>query len=85
MMSAYDYVMRTIVEIPEEQLAELAEICRREGISRAEAIRRAVGIYTRRQVGEGSRNAFGIWKKRAVDGLDFEDRVRSEWARRDDS
>ena len=85
MISAYDAVMRTIVEIPEEQLAQLAEICRREGISRAEAIRRAVGVYTRGQVSHGLRDAFGIWKKRALDGLLYEDQIRGEWARQDDS
>ena len=77
--------MRTIVELPEEQLAELAEICRREGISRAEAIRRAVGIYTRHEVSRGLRKAFGIWKNRAVDGVVYEDRIRSEWAHQSDS
>ena len=77
--------MRTIVEIPEDLRAQLAEICRRENISRAEAIRRAVRIYTRERVRHGSGDAFGIWKKRAVDGLSFEDRVRSEWIRPDNS
>jgi metal-responsive CopG/Arc/MetJ family transcriptional regulator len=34
--------MRTIVDIPEEQLQRLSELCRQEGLSRAEAIRRAL-------------------------------------------
>lgn len=52
--------MRTIVEIPKEQLAELAEICRRQGSSYAEAIRRAVRIYTRHKSRKGLPDAFGI-------------------------
>ena len=34
--------MRTIVDLPEEQMRRLALLCRKENISRAEAVRRAV-------------------------------------------
>ena len=36
------YHVRTIVDLPEEQIRKLTLLCRRERISRAEAIRRAV-------------------------------------------
>ena len=79
MMTSYDDVMRTIVELPEEQLQALAELCRRENISRAEAIRRAVADYAKRQrPGKGAR-AFGIWRQRRTDGLAYERRLRREW------
>ena len=81
-ISSYDNDMRTIVDIPEGQLAELKEICAREGISRAEAIRRAVRVYTQGLGTAGRRRAFGIWKNRKIDALSHEDQVRSEWARR---
>jgi metal-responsive CopG/Arc/MetJ family transcriptional regulator len=71
--------MRTIVEIPEDQLRELAEMCRREGISRAEAIRRAVAEYARRRNGTKTRPAFGLWRGRRRDGLAYERRLRREW------
>lgn len=71
--------MRTIIELPEEQVGALREICEREGISRAEAIRRAVRAYTRKRAGNVA-DAFGLWKDREVDGLTYEDRVRREWA-----
>ncbi len=41
-MTYYDDAMRTIVDLPDEQVEALAELCEREKISRAEAIRRAV-------------------------------------------
>jgi len=79
MMTSYDDVMRTIVEIPEDQLRDLAEMCRREGISRAEAIRRAVAEYARRRNGRKTRRAFGLWRGRRRDGLAYERRLRREW------
>ncbi|MCF3649571.1 CopG family transcriptional regulator [Synoicihabitans lomoniglobus] len=72
--------MRTIIELPDDQVTALAELCDREKISRAEAIRRAVDVMlTEKQV--LSRDAaFGAWAQRgdsrtAVDGL------REEWNR----
>lgn len=78
-MPSYDDGMRTIVELPEDQLRALAEICRREKISRAEAIRRAVARYAREAAGERSREAFGLWRGRGADGLAYERRLRKEW------
>jgi len=71
--------MRTTIELSEEQVRRLARICRRERVSRAEAIRRAVADYLdARDVG-GRRAAFGIWRDRNVDGLQLERRLRREW------
>jgi len=84
MITLYDDVMRTIVEIPEDQLASLSEICRRLGISRAEGIRRAVRIYLDLQSSKATQDAFGVWKDRKKEGLAYEDEIRSEWAPRSD-
>lgn len=78
-MPSYDDYMRTIVQIPEEQLRDLAELCRREKISRAEAIRRAVVEYARRRLPRDSERAFGLWRGRRVDGLAYQRRLRREW------
>lgn len=79
----YDAViMRTLVSIPAEQLAELADISRQEHISRAEAIRRAVTQYLgARKAADSTNAAFGLWKDRETDGIEYEDRVRGEWQR----
>jgi hypothetical protein len=79
MMPSYDDGMRTIIELPEQQLKALAKVCRREGISRAEAIRRAVAEYARRQAAGDAERAFGLWRRRRVDGLAYERRLRREW------
>jgi Ribbon-helix-helix protein, copG family len=74
-----DVIMRTIVDLPDEQLAALAAVCEREGISRAEAVRRAVAEFTRDVSAAPSAGAFGLWKRRKTPGLAYERRLRSEW------
>ena len=71
--------MRTIIELPEEQLRQLADVCRREGVSRAEVIRRAVADYLNAQHLRDRDDAFGIWRDRDLDGLRYERRLRREW------
>ena len=44
-----DVIMRTIVEIPPAQLERLDRHCQLEGISRAEAVRRALDAHLARQ------------------------------------
>ena len=76
--------MRTIVNIPDKAIEELAQICKGKKISRAEAIRRAVSDFIDRQTGgdaDFTEKAFGIWKDKKVDGLCYEDDIRSEWER----
>ncbi len=80
-MTCHDDAMRTIVELPDEQLEALGKICSQEKASRAEIIRRAVGSYLLgKQAGRG-RSAFGLWKKKKVSALRYESRLRAEWTR----
>lgn len=71
--------MRTIIELPEEQVRQLADVCRREGVSRAEVIRRAVADYLQARHLRDRDDAFGIWQDRHLDGLRYERRLRREW------
>ena len=71
--------MRTIVDLPEEQIAALAKIGERENLSRAELLRRAVADYVKHH-GSGPKTiAFGIWRHRQQDGLDVQEQLRAEW------
>ena len=81
MIPIYDAgTMRTIVEMPAQELSELTALSREERISRAEAIRRAVRQYLRAwRAADGATDAFGVWKNRKVSGLEYEDRLRGEW------
>jgi len=72
--------MRTIIDLPDEQVRRLAEVCRRNRLSRAEVIRRAVTEYLAKWELREREDAFGIWRDRADDGLDYERRLRREWS-----
>ena len=71
--------LRTIIDLPAEQLESLDALCRREKISRAEAIRRAVAEHVRRHRGDAADRAFGLWRARKEDGLKYQARIRREW------
>ena len=72
--------MRTIIELPHTQLEGLDALCRRERISRAEAIRQAVAAHISRVTSAARTSVFGLWRDRQVDGLTYERRLRREWA-----
>jgi metal-responsive CopG/Arc/MetJ family transcriptional regulator len=55
---------RTIVDLPSSQLKDLDSRCRALGISRAEAVRRAIHAFLRESPGE-SEQGFGLWKTTA--------------------
>ena len=78
-MTMYDDDMRTIVAVPNQQLDAIDALCRRDGMSRAEAIRRAVAAYIQQDRATQPDQAFGIWRTRAQDGLAYEQRLRREW------
>ena len=75
--------MRTMVELPDAQLEALALICRREGISQAEAIRRAVEKLVASDsvahAGEDLQAGFGLWRGRNLDGRAYVEAIRTEW------
>lgn len=85
MMTCYDDAMRTIIDLPEEQLAALRELCEREKISRAEAIRRAVACWLAEDEKADRKRAldesFGAWKHKGIDADEFIRELRDEWER----
>jgi metal-responsive CopG/Arc/MetJ family transcriptional regulator len=72
--------LRTIIDLPQSQIDALARIAEREGLSRAELIRRAVASYLKGR-GDDGESAFGLWGPPQTDGLDYQNRVRGEWDR----
>ncbi len=87
MMTCYDDVVRTIIDLPDDQIQALAEYCAREHISRAEAVRRAVGrlvqspdeMKARREA--AIKATFGMWKDRGVTTDEYLAELRTEWDR----
>lgn len=58
---------RTIVDIPAAQLVEIDRLCRLMGISRAEAVRRALVAFADGHA-DVTPEAFGLWRRQAGGG-----------------
>jgi metal-responsive CopG/Arc/MetJ family transcriptional regulator len=70
--------MRTLIDIPEKQIKALTAISQAEKVSRAEVIREAIAYYLDKKIPQTD-DAFGLWKDHKVDGLAYQEQVRSEW------
>lgn len=70
--------MRTLVDIPDSQIEDLAAVCAAKRLSRAEVIRQAITLYVEKNK-PSAEIAFGSWKNRGVDGLAYQEGLRSEW------
>ena len=69
---------RILVDIPQKYLDDLGDLARLEKRSRAEIIRKAIASYVE-QNKPVTADAFGLWKDRQVDGLAYQEAIRSEW------
>jgi predicted transcriptional regulator len=73
--------MRFLAELPEDEVAELDALARRNNRSRAAEVREAVRLYVRGRKGnDWIARGFGYWKDRA----DIGDAVEYQRAMRDD-
>jgi len=71
--------MRTIVDIPKEVIASLDDVGHRTKRSRASLIRDAVSNYLVEVQTEKAEAAFGVWKSRKIDGLEYQTKAREDW------
>lgn len=76
--------MRTIVDLPQKQISALDAYRKKEGISRAEAVRRAVAAFVptsgRQRCDFAAHPAFGSSKEfRKEDSVTTIRRLREEW------
>ncbi|MFZ0916967.1 MAG: ribbon-helix-helix protein, CopG family [Candidatus Udaeobacter sp.] len=81
MITRDDIVVRTIVDLPQEQIRKLTLFCRREKISRAEAVRRAVDRFLRGSPASDLRSFFGASRTRGKISKHVA-RLRHEWTKR---
>jgi metal-responsive CopG/Arc/MetJ family transcriptional regulator len=72
-------LMRTLVDLSDKQIRALDELSKSEKRSRAALIRQAIDEYLRNRRGQQEGDAFGLWGKRKVDGLAYQEKVRREW------
>jgi predicted transcriptional regulator len=71
--------MRTLVDVGDTQLKELDELSKEEKRSRAALIREAIDDFLAKRRSKHQGDAFGLWGKRKVDGVAYQERVRNEW------
>lgn len=72
-------VMRISVDLGDTQLQALDELSIKVKRSRAALIRRAIDDYLAKQREAKEGDAFGLWGKRKVDGLAYQEKARREW------
>ena len=72
--------MRTLVDIPEDELEEFTSLSRSRKVPRPELIRQAVAGFLAENRA-GIEDSFGIWKQRGVDGVEYQEKLRREWSR----
>jgi predicted transcriptional regulator len=70
--------VRTLVDLPKEELDRLAELAARRGLSRAALMREALEDFLARHPRPSVDTAFGLWSDEE-DGLAYQERLRGEW------
>ena len=70
--------MRTIVDLPAAERAQLDVLCRQRGLSRAEALRQALRLWLEQQKPSHSK-VFGLWRDRPEGSLELQQALRQEW------
>ncbi|MFC3052812.1 ribbon-helix-helix domain-containing protein [Kordiimonas pumila] len=74
-------MQQIIARIPDDELAELDQLAHRKHISRAKAMRDAVRMYLDENSKSVNQEAFGLYKKAPVDGLQVQQALREEWGK----
>ena len=79
--------MRTLVDIPDEDVEWLDRKATADGKSRAAVIREALTAYRAAGSADWIDKGFGLWKARTdiADAVDWQRRQRAEWTRPWDS
>lgn len=68
------------MDLPNAHVEAMDALRAREGISRAEVVRRAVAEHLKRHQPDAG-GAFGLWRDRRVDGVEYQQLLRREWDR----
>ena len=70
---------RILIDLGDTQIEELTTLAEREHRPRAAVIREAITTYLADGRQALGRNVFGLWKNRSIDGLHYQEELRSEW------
>ena len=70
---------RILIDLTDAQLQALAAKVHAEKRSRAAIVRDAIDDYLERHAISDASGVFGLWKDRALDGLEYQEAHRAEW------
>jgi metal-responsive CopG/Arc/MetJ family transcriptional regulator len=70
---------RILVDLPDSQVDDLAAIVEAEQRPRAAIIRDAIEAYIAQRKRTLGSDVFGLWESRKIDGLAYQQELRSEW------
>ena len=70
---------RILVDLSDDQLSDLATLVEAEQRPRAAVIRDAIEAYIASHKQALGVEVFGLWKRKKIDGLEYQQELRSEW------
>lgn len=70
---------RIFIDLPQPQFDALAQIVELQQRPRAAVIRDAIEAYIANHPQSRSVDAFGAWRAKGLDGLDYQQALRSNW------
>ena len=70
---------RILIDLPDAQIEELALLVEAERRPRAAVIREAIETYIDQHKRALGADVFGLWKAKKIDGLEYQQELRSEW------
>lgn len=71
--------MRTIVDLPQNQVKILKRLSRAKSLSRAEIVRRALADYLHKIYSIEDKEVFGILSDFKRDSVEYQRELREEW------
>ena len=71
--------MRALIDMNDAQVEALDALAKQVHRSRAALIRAAIDDYLDRHRREQVEDGFGLWGRRKVDGLAYQEQARREW------
>jgi predicted transcriptional regulator len=70
---------RILVDLTDMQLSDITQIAETDKRARAAVIRDALDSYIAQRKPALAVDVFGLWETRQTDGLEYQERLRSEW------
>ncbi|MCX4083406.1 ribbon-helix-helix domain-containing protein [Rickettsia hoogstraalii] len=73
--------MRTIINIADSQIKILDQLSKKKKVSIDKIIRQALASYIANHDhnNKAFENAFGLWKDKNLDSLEYQTKLRNEW------